>query len=163
VTGRLAGPLAAVALVGLLAGCAGSATPNAPAGPAAPAPAPAPAPALMPAAPPAAGTPDATACADNATTVSTVRGIADALERGPVLPAGVTLFLMTPREKAAAPEVTDPRLRAARAEMVAAIDDLDAQGQALLPPGGDALRDPVQLNPARILAAVAELEHLCGN
>ncbi|HVH24519.1 MAG TPA: hypothetical protein VNA11_18900 [Pseudonocardia sp.] len=45
---------------------------------------------------------------------------------------------------------------------MAAIDDLDAQARALLPPGGNAARDPVQLNPTRILAAAAEIERLCG-
>ncbi len=102
-------------------------------------------------------------CADASVTVSTVRGIADALERGPVLPAGVELFLTGPRADAVAPNATGPELTAARTELVAAIDDLDAQARALLPPGGNATRDPVQLDPARILAAAAEIEQLCGS
>ena len=101
------------------------------------------------------------ACADYTTTVSTVRGIADALKRGPVLPAGVALFLIGPRDPAAAPGADDPQLIAARAELVAAIDDLDAQGRALLPAGGNPARDAVQLDPTRILAAVAEFERVC--
>lgn len=151
--------LAAGALVGLLAGCgSGTSTPAAPASEPGP-----PAAAATSRAPDgAAAETDAAACADADITVSTVRGIADALERGPVLPAGVELFLTGPREKAAAPDDTGPELAAARAELVAAIDDLDTQAQALLPPGGNITRDPVQLNPTRILAAAAEIERLCG-
>jgi hypothetical protein len=162
--------LVAAALVALLAGCAGpdSAGPPA-AAPAGSAPAPAPAAPPTPAPPtPAPPTPepgagrDGAGCVGFARTVSTVRGIADALRQGPVLPAGVALFLLGPRAQAAAPGVSDPQLAAARIELVAAIDDLDAQGRALLPPGGNATRDAVQLDPTRILAAAAELERLCA-
>jgi hypothetical protein len=147
---------AVAGLAWLLAGC-GSAGPADPP-PAPPAPAPVvPTPSAVPAA--EAGGP---ACTDADITVSTVRGIADALERGPVLSAGVELFLTGPREQAAAPQAAGPELTRARAELVAAIDDLDAQARALLPPGGNAARDPVQLNPTRILAAAAEIERLCG-
>jgi hypothetical protein len=144
-------PLLGAVLVGLLAGC----------GAAAPAPAPGPTAAPAPAA--AGAEAGAPACANAPVTISTVRGIADALERGPVLPAGVELFLTGPREAAVAPDPSGPELAAARAELVAAIDDLDAQARALLPPGGNVTRDPVQLNPARILAAAAEIERLCGS
>ena len=147
-------PLAVAALAGLLAGCGG------------PTPAPdptAPAPATSAPAPSRGAEAGAPACADAFVTISTVRGIADALERGPVVPAGVELFLSGPRESAAAPDTAGPALTAARAEMVAAIDDIDAQAQAMLPPGGNATRDPVQLNPDRILAAAAEIERLCGS
>jgi hypothetical protein len=101
-------------------------------------------------------------CADHDNTVNTVRGVADALASGPVLPAGVALFLTTPRARATGPGAADPALIAVGAELVAAIDDLDAQGVALLPPGGNVTRDPVQLDPTRILAAAAELERLCA-
>ena len=148
-------PLAVAVLAGLLAGCGG---PAPTAGPAEPAPATAAAPAPVRGV--EAGAP---ACADAPVTISTVRGIADALERGPVVPAGVELFLTGPRESAAAPGGAGPALTAARAEMVAAIDDIDAQAQSMLPPGGNATRDPVQLDPARILAAAAEIERLCGS
>jgi hypothetical protein len=149
-------PLVGAALVGLLAGCGAAAPTAVPA--AAPGPTAAPTPAGAAGA--EAGAP---ACANAPVTISTVRGIADALERGPVLPAGVELFLTGPREAAVAPDPSGPELAAARAELVAAIDDLDAQARALLPPGGNVTRDPVQLNPARILAAAAEIERLCGS
>ena len=144
-------PLLGAVLVGLLAGC----------GAAAPAPAPGPTAAPAPAA--AGAEAGAPACANAPVTISTVRGIADALERGPVLPAGVELFLTGPREAAVAPDPSGPELAAARAELVAAIDDLDAQAVALLPPGGNVTRDPVQLDPTRIRAAAAELERLCAS
>jgi hypothetical protein len=148
--------VAAVGLAGLLAGC-GSAAPADPAPPT---------PADPPSSPAPRGAPGAEAggpaCVDSDITVSTVRGIADALERGPVLSAGVELFLTGPREQAATPQAAGPELTRARAELVAAIDDLDAQARTLLPPGGNAARDPVQLNPTRILAAADEIERLCG-
>jgi hypothetical protein len=146
---------AAVALIGVFAGCGGGGAATAPTPQAA-------VPDPPVATTPAAAAPTGGACADYDKTVSTVRGIADALRRGPVLPAGVDLFLLGPRAQAANPEDADPELVAARAELVAAIDDLDAQGRALLPPGGNAARDPVQLNPDRILAAAAVFERLCG-
>jgi hypothetical protein len=170
VTTRCGGRLAGVVLVGLLAGCGSGATD---ANPPAPSSAASAAPEVSAAAPPTGSSPGAAAtpgpgagepaCADYTTTVSTIRGIADALKRGPVLPAGVALFLVGPRMRAAAPDAGDQQLTAARAELVAAIDDLDAQGRALLPAGGNPARDPVQLDPARILVAAAEFERLCSS
>lgn len=150
-TGRTCRALTALAVFGLV-GC-GSSTP--------PPPPPTPAPAAAPATPPAAGSPDQAACTGYSTTVDTVRGIAGALQKGPVLPAGVALFLLDARSRAVTPGVTDPALATAQNELVAAIDDLDAQGRALLPAGGNPARDKVQLNPARILAAVDDIERIC--
>jgi hypothetical protein len=172
-TARCGRWLAGAAVVGVLAGCGGAAGSGSSA-PSSAAPSSADpssaAPSSPAAAPPAASSPGPVSpapgsepgCADYTTTVSTIRGIADALKRGPVLPAGVALFLLGPRTRAAAPDPADPALTAARAELVAAIDDLDAQGRALLPAGGNPARDAVQLDPARILAAAAEIERLCG-
>lgn len=155
-----AGPVVAVAAAfGLLVGCG-----------TAPAPAPAPSSvATGPARPPAVASPavpspspDAAACAAHPSSASTVRGIAAAIERGPVLPAGVALFLLDSRMRAAVPGITDPVLAAALAEFVAAIDELDAQGRAGLPPGGNTAQDLVQLDPTRILAAVESVERACA-
>jgi hypothetical protein len=148
--------LAALVVSGLVGGCSNEPA-AAPAVPAAPAPALPSAPAL-----PTAAGPDQAACADYANTVNTVRGIASALQNGPVLPAGVALFLLDARTRASAPGASDPALAAAQAELVAAIDDLDAQGRDLLPAGGNPARDAVQLDPTRILAAVGTIERLCG-
>jgi hypothetical protein len=164
---RIAATVLPGLLAGLLLGCAAP-EPAADTGSAAPMPAPvagADAPgraAAEPTDPAGRAAAGAGVCADHDTTVSTVRGVADALASGPVLPAGVALFLITPRARATVPGVADPALVAAGAELVAAIDDLDAQGVALLPPGGNVTRDPVQLDPTRILAAAAELERLCA-
>jgi hypothetical protein len=160
---RIAATVLPGLLAGLLLGCAAPG-PASDTGPAAPMPAP------VAGADAAAGPTDTTGraeagggvCADHDNTVSTVRGVADALSSGPVLPAGVALFLTTPRARATVPGVADPALIAAGAELVAAIDDLDAQAVALLPPGGNVTRDPVQLDPTRIRAAAAELERLCA-
>ncbi len=149
---RLRPALVLTALV-LLVGC-GAAAPQTPA----------PAPAAVQPAPTADAdrTAEDAACRDGAKTAGTVRSIAAALQEGPVLPAGVALFLLDARVRAAAPGIDDPALLTAQTELVAAIDDLDAQGRALLPPGGSPAQNRVQLDPTRIVAAVAEIERVCG-
>ncbi len=117
-----------------------------------------------PAAPaPAGPTPDDTVCREFGDTGSLVRRTAESLERMPVLPAAVALVLLNTRGIATTPGVEDPVLQAAQTELVAAIDDLDAQGQALLGPDGNPARDAVQLDAARILTAVEEIERVCGS
>jgi hypothetical protein len=110
----------------------------------------------------AAKSPDDAACAADPGTADTVRGIAAVAQKEPVLPAAVALLLLDSRQKAAARGLTDPALIAAQAELVAAIDDLDAQGTAGLPPNGNAAQDKVQLDMARILAAVTAVEKACA-
>ena len=80
----------------------------------------------------------------------------------PVLPAGVSLVLLGVRQTALTPGVQDPALAAAQLELVAAIDDLDAQGRRLIGPEGDAAQDAVQLDTARVMAALGEVERICG-
>jgi hypothetical protein len=80
----------------------------------------------------------------------------------PVLPAGVSLVLLGVRQTALTPGVQDPALAAAQVELVAAIDDLDAQGRRLIGPEGDAAQDAVQLDTARVMAALGEVERICG-
>ncbi len=151
----------AVALLGtLLAGCAGGSaapvsssagpTPSN-AGPASPVPS-------------GAGPvdPDAVACQEQVGAAKAVRNVVGAIKVGPVLPAGVAYFLLGARDTYAAPGVRDAGLAAARREVVAAIDDLDSQGKAKLPPGGDPLKDPVQLDPARVVAAVNAVDRECA-
>jgi hypothetical protein len=129
------------------------------------------APAPAPTAPSATGTgaptsaaagPDDVACSADPSTADTIRGIAAVAQKEPVLPAAVALFLLDARQKAAAPGLTDPALIAAHAELVAAIDDLDAQGKAGLPPNGNAAQNKVQLDMKRILAAVDGVEKACA-
>lgn len=158
-------PILACLMVGLTLGavtaCSGSASPPAalPATPTTPAPVtPAPVSAPVTTAP---VTPDVAACRSAPGTAVTVRDIAAAAGQGPVLPAAVDLFLLDARQKAAASGIADPALAAAEAGMVAAIDDLDAQGKAGLPPGGNPVRNAVKIDPTRALAAVVAVEKAC--
>lgn len=105
---------------------------------------------------------DTAACTSAPGTAETVRDIAATAGRGPVLPAAVDLFLLDARQEAAAPGITDPALRAAEAATVAAIDDLDAQGKAGLPPGGNPVRNAVRIDPSRALAAVVAVAKACA-
>ncbi len=151
-----AGRLVVAAALGLaLAGCSTPApAPTAPAEPAAPS-------STGPAGAPTAS-PDAAVCADYRDRGSLLRETTDAIQEMPVLPAGVGLVLLGVRQTALTPGVQDPALAAAQAELVAAIDDLDAQGRTLIGPDGDAARDAVRLDAARILRALTEVERLCG-
>lgn len=146
---------AALAALAVLAGCGTE-----------PAPAPAPPPATSTAPAPGAApaqTPEEVVCADYTDTQSVVRQTAEAIERMPVLPAGVAVLLLGARQVAATTSgVADPEIVAAQTELVAAIDDLDAQGRALLGPDGNAAQDAVRIDAARLLAAVTEMERACG-
>jgi hypothetical protein len=126
--------------------------------------APAPAPSTVPPPPStaAAATPEDVVCAEYRSSGSVLRRTVEAMQRMPVLPAAVNLVLLDVRRVAGTPGVQDPELQAAQAELVAAIDDLDAQGRALVGPEGDAVTDAVQFDPARILAALTEIERVCG-
>lgn len=130
--------------------------------PAAPVPAPTPTSAPGSAAPTSpSANPDDVSCSSEKGTSATVRAIAAEAKKGPLLPAGVALFLVDARQKAAAP-ATDPALAVAQAELVKAIDDLDAQGEAGLPPGGNAAQNKVKLDVTRILSAVDAVDKACA-
>jgi hypothetical protein len=158
--------LGAAALGLALAGCGPSAP--APAAPSSAAPPPVAAPgstapgSAAPGGTAAAVTPDEVVCADYRDRESLLRQTAEAVERMPVLPAGVGLVLLGVRQTALTPGVQDPALAAAQAELVAAIDDLDAQGRRLIGPEGNAAQDAVQLDTARVVAALGEVERICG-
>jgi hypothetical protein len=146
---------AAVLAAAVLAGC-GTPAPPAPT-PSAPTPSAAP---PSPSAP--AVSPDEAVCAEYRTDDSVLRRTVQAMQQMPVLPAGVNLVLLNVRMVAQSPGVQDPELMAAQAELVAAIDDLDVQGRALIGPEGNAVTDAVQFDTARILAALTEVERVCG-
>jgi hypothetical protein len=138
---------AVVLLTGaLLAGCGGAAGTPAPAGDATPAP---------------VGS-DAAACRRHTDAAGHVRTLAGVIEARPVLPAAVALLLVSPREAYGMPGAQDPGLVAALAEVVAAIDDLDAQGKALLPPDANPAETAVRLDPARLVAALDAVDRLCA-
>ncbi|WP_214367882.1 hypothetical protein [Pseudonocardia sp. H11422] len=148
-----------LALLGaLLAGCGrGEGGGADPASPASPAPA-------TPAAPtsaPVPDDPDAAACRRHAGTVETVRRTAGTISAGPMLPAGVALVLLAPRDAYAGPQARDAALTAAMTEVVDAIDDLDAQGRDRLPPGANPAQDKVQLDATRIVAALDAVDRAC--
>lgn len=150
--------LAAVAL-GVVTGCGGGSAP-------APAPAPAP-PATSVAPPPSSGSAaapsrDQAFCDAFPETASGLRTVTGAIERGPVVPAAVALFLVNPRSVAGEPGIQDPELAAAAAELVGAIDELGAQGAALVPPGTNAAETTVELDAARLTAAVERIERACA-
>ncbi|CAA9446227.1 MAG: hypothetical protein AVDCRST_MAG66-4434, partial [uncultured Pseudonocardia sp.] len=123
---------------------------------------PPPPPAPPPPPPGPAAPPDEVVCADYRDRESLLRQTAQAIERMPVLPAGVGLVLLGVRQTALTPGVQDPALAAAQAELVAAIDDLDAQGRRLIGPEGNAAQDAVQLDPARLFTALDAVERICG-
>jgi hypothetical protein len=153
---RTRNALAAATLLGVLAGCAGPA-----AAPAPPVPAPAPSAPAAPSSPGPSG--DQAVCAAHSETADTVRNlVVPAMRSGPILPRAAAFLLLNSRNRAATPGVEDPALAAAQAELVAAIDDVDAQGRAGLPPGGDPGTTPVQLDPTRLVAAVEAVEKACA-
>ncbi len=138
---------AALLLAGTLAGC-GTAAPTEPA--------PAPAPSG------ATGGTDAAVCTEfDGTGRSAFRQALEAAERMPVLPAAIAIIGLGPRQVASTAGAQNPELVAAQAELVAALDDLDAQARALLGPDGNAAQDAVQLDATRALAALDEIERIC--
>ena len=145
---------AALVPLAVLAGCGGAP------GPATPTASPVP---LPPSSSPApAVSPEERVCSEYGDDQSIVRRIANTLAQQPVLPAAIAIVLLDSRGIATTPGVTDPELLAAQMELIGAIDDLDAQGRALLPPGGNPAQDVVQLDGERILAAVTEIERVCA-
>ncbi|MGH3611992.1 MAG: hypothetical protein ACRDRK_05155 [Pseudonocardia sp.] len=127
----------------------------------APAPAPPPpAPVVPTFAPTAPADPDTTVCLRHAATVEVVRNEIQAYEAGPVAVIRPALVLLAARQAYAVLGVQDRERALAVAEVINAIDDLDAQGKALVPPGGSEL-DLVQLDPTRIRAALDALDRIC--
>ncbi|MHA6783757.1 hypothetical protein ACVGOW_22630 [Pseudonocardia saturnea] len=145
---------AALVPLAVLAGCGGAP------GPATPTASPVP---LPPSSSPApAVSPEERVCSEYGDDQSIVRRIANTLAQQPVLPAAIAIVLLDSRGIATTPGVTDPELLAAQMELIGAIDDLDAQGRALLPPGANPAQETVQLDGERILAAVTEIERVCA-
>jgi len=141
----------------LLVGCGGAPDVPAPAPPPMP-PAPASTPAAVPAVP---ADPDAEACLRHAATVEVVRNEILAYEAGPVAAIRPALVLLAARQAYVVLGVQDRERALAVAEVINAIGDLDAQGKALVPPGGSEL-DLVQLDPTRIRAAMDALDRICA-
>ncbi|MGD9526829.1 hypothetical protein [Pseudonocardia sp.] len=109
----------------------------------------------------AAAPSDGAACEHHAATSPLVRHEADVYAGMPVPPVRVALALATTWEFYLHPGAVDPDLRAAMAEVAAAIGDLDAQGRAAVAPGAT-LMDPVRLDPSRTLTAVDAVDRACA-
>lgn len=149
--GRVRHVLVAAALGLLVAGCGDSAPPAPP----------------VQAAPPAttitplSRTPaDMSACTAHAEKAVLLRREIEAYAV-PVAPVRVALVLAATWEFYNAPTAQDPALVSAMREVAAAIGDLDAQGQAKVPPGGTLL-DLVQLDASRLKAATDAVDRACA-
>lgn len=140
-------PAGALVLLALLAGCGGE-----------PAQGPAPDGAAAAGAHAAA---DAAACERHAAMSPLLRREAATYADTPVPPVRVALELTDAWEFYETSGAADPDVRRAMAGVAAAIADLDAQGQAMVPPGGT-LMDPVRLDPSRVLAAVDAADRACA-
>lgn len=153
---RSATVAAVVALAGITVGCSGqqAAEPSTQLRPSGPA-------AVSVSAPVADA--DTVACQRYGTSARTARSVLEGIRNGPVVPAGVSFFLLPVRDAANAAGVRDATLATALKEVVAAVDDLDAQAQAKIPPGSDPVRTTVTIDPTRAIAAMAAVDQACGS
>lgn len=145
---------AAVPLAVLLAVLAGCSAP-------APAPAPAAAPTSAPA--PAGPSADEQLCGRSTALATNIRNAAHILDIGPVLPAAIPLLFLASRQMAAQAGLTNLALGQASTELVAAIDDLDAQSKAGSTSAEPTMEKPVQYDTKRLMAATAGLERACAS
>jgi hypothetical protein len=150
--GVLAGAL--VGLV-LLAGCSGGAGGSAP---------------PRAAGPPTGEGPTAPTLADQNTQLCHGYAVASGSARTPLdamrgeavlLPFIDLIELSTEQAAQRASAAPDPAVAAAMREVVAAIDDLDAQGRARLPAGTDPSKTTVRLDPGRLAGALDGADRAC--
>ena len=131
----------------------------------APSPSPVPAPTPTSTAAPASAAPtsDAQLCGRSAELVTNIRNAAHILDIGPVLPAAIPLLFLASRQMAAQGGIISPALSQASTELVAAIDDLDAQSKAGSSATEPTMEKPVQYDTRRLMAATAGLERACAS
>lgn len=79
----------------------------------------------------------------------------------PVLASAPAFVLVGARQSATDAVAAVPSAAPVFGELVAAIDDLDAQATAQLPRGADGATTLVQLQPARLGAALDAVDALC--
>lgn len=128
------------------------------------------APPPAPAAPPpsaaaptsAAASPDAQLCGRSPELVRNIRNAARILDIGPVLPAAIPLLFLAGRQMAVQAGLTNLAIGQASTELVAAIDDLDAQSKAGSPEAEPTMGKPIQYDTKRLMAATAGLERACA-
>lgn len=80
----------------------------------------------------------------------------------PILASGPAFFLITLRQVATDAISTVPTSAAVFTELQAAIDDLNKQASAALPPGADGTKTLVTVQPARLAAALEATDRLCA-
>lgn len=87
----------------------------------------------------------------------------DAMGKQAVLLPFIDLIELATRQAAAsASAAPDPSVAGAMRELVSAVDEVDAQGQAQLPPGADPGQVLVRLNPARLAGALDGADRACA-
>jgi hypothetical protein len=102
-------------------------------------------------------------CTGYASVARGARTPLDAMRAGPVLSPFVALIELAPRQVAEQGKAaTDPAVAGALAELAGALDELDAQGRAALPPGADLTKTPVRLDPTRLAAALDGADRACA-
>ncbi|OJY49990.1 hypothetical protein [Pseudonocardia sp. 73-21] len=131
----------------------------------APSPSPAPAPTPTSAAAPtsAAPTSDDQLCGRSAELATNIRNAAHILDIGPVLPAAIPLLFLASRQMAAQGGIISPALGQASTELVAAIDDLDAQSKAGSTAAEPTMEKPIQYDTKRLMVATAGFERACAS
>jgi hypothetical protein len=87
----------------------------------------------------------------------------DAMGKQAVLLPFIDLIeLATRRAAVSASAAPDPAVAGAMRELVSAVDAVDAQGQAQLPPGADPGQVLVRLDPARLTGALDRADRACA-
>ncbi len=105
---------------------------------------------------------DSAYCREMASALGSARSPIDAMRAQEVLGPFIALIELTPRlvaEKGSA--AIDQAVATAMREVVAAVDDLDAQATWALPPGANPTETTVKLDPTRLAAALDAAELAC--
>lgn len=161
-SGRLAGVLlVAVTLGSVVVGCSTRLPPPSAATPPTAVTPPAPA-SSAPAAPNPGANPDVALCRRYLTAVPSARTPLDAMRTQAVLYPFIDIIELGTHEIATqGGQLSNPMLAQAMLEVVAAQEDLDAQGTQNLPAGASPNETPVRLNPERLATALDAAEQAC--
>ncbi|HEY4006087.1 MAG TPA: hypothetical protein VGM60_13015 [Pseudonocardia sp.] len=102
-------------------------------------------------------------CKDYASTSGSARTPLDAMRTQAVLSPFVALIEVGTRQIAAqGTAAPDPEVAGSMKRLVDALDDLDRQGQANLPPGANLTETPVRLDPSRLATALDDTDRACA-
>lgn len=103
----------------------------------------------------------AQACASYASTHQTARQVVESAAE-PILAAGPAFFLINLRQTAVDAISAVPAAAGVFTELRDAIDDINQQATAALPPGADGTKTQVRVQPARLGAALDAVDKLCA-